>query len=88
MDLADALATVVAQRTEYVAGEWRFPADDGAEPAAVVTYAEEPSPETGHVGWCWWALGAMGEAASYTDACAAAESALKKRLNETTKDQP
>ena len=28
-------------------------------PAAVVTYSEEPSPETGHVGWMWWALGAV-----------------------------
>jgi hypothetical protein len=64
--------------TEYVEGEWCWPTD-GSEPAAVVTFASEPSPETGHVGWCWWALGTMGDAKSYEDACRAAEAALHRR---------
>lgn len=53
---------------------WHWPSN--AEPLALVTYATEPSPETGHVGWCWWAQGRMGEANSYEAACAAAEAAL------------
>lgn len=60
--------------TEFVEGEWCFPTDD-SDPIAVVTYAEEPSPETGHVGWCWWALGKVGEAPTYEAACRAAEAA-------------
>lgn len=28
-------------------------ADYGREAEAVITYATEPSPETGHAGWCW-----------------------------------
>jgi hypothetical protein len=62
--------------TEYFEGEWRLPTADGAEPWAVVTYAEEPSPETGHVGWCWWAPGEMGDAPTYDSACAAAVASL------------
>jgi hypothetical protein len=57
--------------TEFDGKRWRFP--DECTPVALVTYASEPSPETGHVGWCWWALGKMGEAAGYEAACAAAE---------------
>ena len=30
---------------------------EGPEPWAVITRTDEPSPETGHVGWCWWAMG-------------------------------
>ncbi len=61
--------------TEYVDGAWRWPEHD-SDPAAVVTYTTEPSPETGHVGWCWWARGAMGDAPTYEAACAAAVAAL------------
>jgi len=64
--------------TEYVAGEWRVPAD-GPLPDAVVTYTDEPSPETGYVGWVWWADGQMGDAASYSAACAAAVASLRRR---------
>ncbi len=65
--------------TEYYDGAWRFPQAEGPEPLALVTYAEEPSPETGHVGWCWWALGAMGDADTYDAACAAAEDAMRRK---------
>lgn len=61
--------------TEYVDGRWVVPGE--AEPEAVVTYASEPSPETGHVGWMWWALGKMGDAASYEDARRIAEGHLR-----------
>lgn len=58
---------------EYVEGEWRFGCKDPEPPehAAVITYASEPSPETGHVEWCWWALGRMGDAPTLPDAMAA-----------------
>lgn len=51
--------------TEWVEGEWTYPntePDADLEPVAIITYVREPSPETGHVGWCWWALGKMGDA--------------------------
>lgn len=67
--------------TEYVEGEWIVPTADCPEPAAVVTYASEPSPETGHVGWCWWALGRMGESASYEEAKAAAEAVVRRVID-------
>jgi hypothetical protein len=66
--------------TEYVEGEWCWPTDD-SEPAAVITYTTEPSPETGHAGWCWWALGKMGEAPSYEDATARAVAALERMVD-------
>jgi hypothetical protein len=66
--------------TEFVEGEWRWPSDDGAEPAALVTFTEEPSPETGHIGWCWWALGEMGDAPTYDAACAAAVVEIQLRM--------
>jgi hypothetical protein len=61
--------------TEYIEGEWVVPGD--FEPMAVVMYAEEPSPETGHVGWCWWALGAMGDAETYEEAKQMAEDSIR-----------
>lgn len=60
--------------TEYVDGEWVVAGE--YEPAAVITYVPEPSPETGHVSWCWWALGRMGDAPSYEAAKAAAEAVI------------
>jgi len=66
--------------TELVNGEWCFPQTEGPEPAAVITYTDEPSPETGDVGWCWWAYGSMGCAPTYDDACQAAEAEIKRRI--------
>lgn len=66
--------------TEFVEGEWCWPTDD-SDPAAVVTYSEEPSPETGHVGWMWWALGAMGDASTYEAACDAAVAEVQRRMD-------
>lgn len=74
-------AREVAVPTEFVEGVWRFPAE-GSEPSAVVVYTEEPSPETGHVGWCWWALGRMGEAPTYEAACAVAVAEIQRRMDE------
>ena len=64
---------------ELVDGKWRCGergADYGREAEAVITYATEPSPETGHVGWVWWAQGKMGDAESLQAAREAAEAAL------------
>ena len=70
-DARPALATLP---TEFVAGEWIMSGQ--AEPDAVVTYTREPGPETGHVGWCWWARGKMGESRDYMAARGAAEHSL------------
>ena len=59
---------------ELIGGEWCTHRE--GEPDAVITYTTEPSPETGHVGWIWWANGKMGETKTYAEAKAAAESAL------------
>jgi hypothetical protein len=66
--------------TELIDGVWRFPGAEGSEPSAVITYTDEPSPETGDVGWCWWADGSMGCAPTYEDACRAAEAAIYRRI--------
>lgn len=65
--------------TEFFDGEWRIPSADGPSPWAVVTFTDEPSPETGHVGWQWWALGSMGEASSYEQACEKAVDCLLRK---------
>jgi len=64
---------------EYVEGEWRYGCRDPEPPeaAACITFATEPSPETGHIGWCWWALGKMGDAATLDEAKAKAEAVLR-----------
>jgi hypothetical protein len=79
----EALAALWADKlpTEYVGGEWRAPVDDGAEVWACVTYSEEPSPETGHKGWFWWALGMRGEAQSYEGARGAVVAEIARRLD-------
>jgi hypothetical protein len=41
---------------------------------------DEPSPETGDEGWCWWAMGSMGEAPTYEAACAAAVAELERMI--------
>ncbi len=66
--------------TEFFEGEWHFPKVDGPEPWAVITYTDEPSPETGDVGWCWWAHGSMGCAPTYEAARQAAEAEIKRRI--------
>jgi protein gp37 len=68
---------------EYVEGEWIFGRVQGegeGEAGAVITYATEPSPETGDVGWCWWAMGEMGEAKDIKEAMAAAEAVMRQYL--------
>lgn len=67
--------------TEYHEGEWHVPTPNVPEPWAVVTYAAEPSSETGHVGWCWWALGRFGDADSCEEAKQKAEKALFELLD-------
>lgn len=49
------------------------------EADAMVIYSTTPCMETGHVGWCWWARGAMGDAASLDEAKTAAERSLAMR---------
>lgn len=66
---------------EYIEGEWVFGDDGEGDAAAVITYSVEPSPETGHVGWCWWALGKMGDAMTLRDAMTAAERAIQERID-------
>lgn len=66
--------------TELIDGVWRFPGADGPPPSAVISYTDEPSPETGDGGWCWWADGSMGCAPTYEDACRAAEAAIYRRI--------
>lgn len=59
----------------YLSGDaWFTPSVD--DPDAIVTHVTEPSPETGHVGWVWWAKGKMGEAKTLAEARGAAERSL------------
>ena len=86
----DALATLTVGRggeyvealpMEYVDGRWICgdEATSLTDPDAVIVYTQTESPETGHVGWCWWALGAMGDAATLAEAMRAAERAAAER---------
>lgn len=68
--------------TEFFEGEWHFSKANGPEPWAVISYAHEPSPETGHIGWVWWALGKMGDAPTYEAACAAAVAEIQRRMDD------
>jgi hypothetical protein len=61
----------------WIEGEWIFGSSGEDEEAAVITYATEPSPETGHVGWCWWALGKIGSSKTLKEAMAYAENRLE-----------
>ena len=36
---------------------------------------------TGHVGWCWWARGSMGDAPSYEAARDAAVAEIQRRMD-------
>lgn len=70
---------------EFHDGVWGPPTE--AEPDALVIYTTEPSPETGHIGWCWWALGKMGDAKTLEEAKAKAEAAFyKARLAEVRQE--
>lgn len=72
-----AVAAYRARLASDVNGRWQASSD--ADPDAVIAYAEEPSPETGHEGWIWWARGGhMGESKTYEDARKAAVEALEK----------
>ena len=79
MDAPDDVLVAMLRRGElcsnYVDGEW-CPSSE-YEPWAVITYTEEPSPETGHIGWVWWAQGRMGDAASFAEARSRALAALR-----------
>lgn len=62
---------------EFYNGNWHMRGGD-ADPDAVVTYSAAPSPETGHIGWCWWAHGKTGDAPTLPQAMALARAALAK----------
>lgn len=76
------MLTISDMATEFFEGEWHVPAAEGPAPWAVIVYTDEPSPETGHVGWCWWALGAMGDAPTYEAACTAAVAEIQRRMDD------
>ena len=67
---------------EYVEGEWRHGCDDlePREAAACITFEAETSPETGHAGWCWWALGKMGSARTLLEARERCEQIIEEAL--------
>ncbi len=55
---------------------WGDKKHEDADVQAYVVYTTQPSPETGHEGWVWWALGRMGDANTLQDAMAQAEAKL------------
>ena len=55
---------------------WGDKKHEDADVQACIVYTTEPSPETGHIGWAWWALGRMGDANTLQDAMAQAEAKL------------
>ena len=66
---------------------WTFVADSSKgnpepnqedEPDGFVVFSENPSPETGCVGWVWWEHGDMGDAKTLEQARAAVELSLEK----------
>lgn len=67
---------------EYVEGEWRYGCRDPEPPeaAACIVYTTEPSPETGHIGWCWWALGKMGAARTLREARDMCEAVIEHHI--------
>jgi hypothetical protein len=79
MDAPDDVLVAMLRRgelcIEYLDGEWRQPGE--GEPWAVISYTEEPSPETGHIGWVWWAQGKMGDAPTLVVARLRAVAALR-----------
>lgn len=67
---------------EYVEGEWRYGCRDPepSEAEACITFTTEPSPETGHIGWCWWALGEMGDARTLREARERCEAIIEHHI--------
>ncbi len=55
---------------------WGDKQHEDADVSACVVYTTEPSPETGHMGWVWWALGRMGDSNTLKYAMAQAEAKL------------
>lgn len=55
---------------------WGDKKHEDADVQAYVVYTTEPSPETGHMGWVWWALGRMGDSNTLKYAMAQAEAKL------------
>lgn len=55
---------------------WGDKQHEDADVQAYIVYTTQPSPETGHEGWVWWALGRMGDANTLQDAMAQAEAKL------------
>lgn len=66
---------------EFHGGAWG-PATD-REPDAAVNQILKPS----HLGWCWWAAGKMGDAASLGEAKGAAEAAFYKARCTAMRDE-
>jgi len=68
-----------------VDGKWIFgeKETENADIKAYVVYTTQPSPETGHEGWVWWAQGRMGEAGTLQDAMAQCEEALIRDIGHT-----
>lgn len=72
---------------EWREGEWTLPLFEAepsveSEPAAIIVFTPEPSPETGDCGWCWWALGKMGEAPTLREAMGAAERVIAAAIED------
>jgi hypothetical protein len=67
---------------EYVEGEWRCGCKDVEPPpaGACIVFTPEPSPETGDVGWCWWAFGQMGSARTLMEARERCEAIISRAL--------
>jgi len=61
-----------------VDGKWIFgeKETENADIKAYVVYTTQPSPETGHEGWVWWAHGRMGDSETLQDAMSQAEEKL------------
>ena len=80
MDAVDEVLVPMFRRGElccvYIDGAWRPPSE--GQPWAFVGYTEEPTPDTGHVGWIWWAQGKMGDAPSFAAAREMAERTLRR----------
>lgn len=56
-------------------------ASDHPYAQALYTQIDKPSPETGHVGWCWWAMGSMGDAPTYEAARDSAVAEIQRRMD-------
>ena len=74
---------MIDHTTEYFDGDsWSVSPPTDSNAVAVVTYTDEPSPETGDEGWCWWAMGHTGEATTREAAKAAAVDSLDRLIEQ------